>query len=448
MKSCALLFTPPFPTRFSAMPCGLLEIATQLDEFCDDVVVFDLSSECDGSFWKNDDWQGRVGGILKKFNCDNMFVGISLTSPSVVEGVNLAEFIRKIKPEAMIAAGGAHLITDGDFFSSTKTAVFDWAYHGCDPLSDVVLNAIEEHRIPRRCYWVSYPGSNRIRHVIQSKGRSRRCSIPKINFSLLDDKGYYTFMDGDLEPLAERHATAQAITSVGCSYGCRFCVAANFGYRRFSLNNVRECFDNLKEQKKEFIFFDDPTFTLGINHDAGVLGLLRDYNFSWGCQTRIDQVDEKMIIAMKETGCKYIFFGVESGSKRIKRFIRKSIPNQKVLDTLKRCDAEGIGLSMSLIFGVPGETKVDVKASLDLISRIEHKIEISPSFYAVYPGTQAQKDLKSTQLNYIKGYNREKTWQNFDDGYGAYHHFSEEYALKIAEKLKKLGKNLPNVTVK
>lgn len=37
-----------------------------------------------------------------------------------------------------------------------------------------------------------------------------------------------------------------------------------------------------------------------------------EFSFTWGCETRIDVIDEELLKIMSERGCKYIWFGIES----------------------------------------------------------------------------------------------------------------------------------------
>ncbi len=79
---------------------------------------------------------------------------------------------------------------------------------------------------------------------------------------------------------------------------------------------------------------------LGISHDMFTLNKefiaeftgqvsarnkLHKVPFTWTCSARTDCVSEEMLVQMKESGCKAIFFGIESGSERIQKEIRKNL---------------------------------------------------------------------------------------------------------------------------
>ena len=50
----------------------------------------------------------------------------------------------------------------------------------------------------------------------------------------------------------------------------------------------------------------------------------------WEANARVDQLDEEMLVKMKEAGCKLIMLGVESGVQRILDLMHKQITLEQV----------------------------------------------------------------------------------------------------------------------
>jgi radical SAM superfamily enzyme YgiQ (UPF0313 family) len=98
---------------------------------------------------------------------------------------------------------------------------------------------------------------------------------------------------------------------------------------------------------------------------------LKKRNIQWICGTRVDTVNEKMLIMMRDSGCKYISYGVESGSNRVlKEIIKKGTTIEKMEEIIKLTDKLGIGIILNYMFGLPGETEEDMKLTLKAIKRI------------------------------------------------------------------------------
>jgi radical SAM superfamily enzyme YgiQ (UPF0313 family) len=81
---------------------------------------------------------------------------------------------------------------------------------------------------------------------------------------------------------------------------------------------------------------------------------------------RADRVDEALLIRMRSAGFRYLAFGVESGSERILKNIRKA---EKLADIRRAvrlaCDL-GYEVALFFIVGFPGETWNDIEASVNL----------------------------------------------------------------------------------
>ena len=67
------------------------------------------------------------------------------------------------------------------------------------------------------------------------------------------------------------------------------------------------------------IFFHDDTFTTNRNWVIEFSRILKQENLDvlWGCNCRIDNLDEELIKIMYLSGCRVFHLGVESGSQRV-----------------------------------------------------------------------------------------------------------------------------------
>jgi radical SAM superfamily enzyme YgiQ (UPF0313 family) len=123
--------------------------------------------------------------------------------------------------------------------------------------------------------------------------------------------------------------TLGILASRGCPYSCIFCGSNNkFGrkVRRRSVENVvGEIEQLIQRYSMDGYFFYDGTFTLDIKYVMSFCEALkgRKINLKWGCQVRVNTVSEEMIKAMKETGCIQVDIGMESGSERILKSLKK-----------------------------------------------------------------------------------------------------------------------------
>jgi hypothetical protein len=92
---------------------------------------------------------------------------------------------------------------------------------------------------------------------------------------------------------------------------------------------------------------------------------------SWGCFARADEFARQPSLAktMREAGCGWVFLGVETGSDRLLKDMRKGCTVRDVERGISLARDAGIRVHANLIVGFPGETERTVDESLALVER-------------------------------------------------------------------------------
>jgi radical SAM superfamily enzyme YgiQ (UPF0313 family) len=93
--------------------------------------------------------------------------------------------------------------------------------------------------------------------------------------------------------------------------------------------------------------------------------------FWWGCQARVDNLQEDLLKRMIDAGCRNIAFGVESGSQRVLDFLRKDIRPEDTLRAFEICHRLNISTHAYVIIGSPEETVEDLQATWELLKQLE-----------------------------------------------------------------------------
>ena len=89
----------------------------------------------------------------------------------------------------------------------------------------------------------------------------------------------------------------------------------------------------------------------------------RDINIHWACETRVDNLTEEIIDLMVQAGCKALYLGIESGSKRVLKLSNINISISQIKNT--------INAYCSLITGIPGETYFDYLKTLFMMKKFK-----------------------------------------------------------------------------
>ena len=207
--------------------------------------------------------------------------------------------------------------------------------------------------------------------------------LPMPGFHLIDFNNYY------YEILGDRFALFEG--SRGCPASCIYCLKAMYGkgYRKkSSARLIDEVEYSISRFNVKSAYFIDLEFTINrvLVEELCEYLIKKNYNFQWCCQTRADTVDIELLMKMKEAGCQLIHYGVETGSEKIMKLIKKKITHLQIEDGIANTKKAGIEQACFFLFGFPSETEND------MVQTIEFAKKLNPtyaSFHIVspYPGT-------------------------------------------------------------
>ena len=200
--------------------------------------------------------------------------------------------------------------------------------------------------------------------------------------------------------LFDRPRSYPIIGSRSCPYSCSFCFhPIGKHYRQRSLDAIMdELKHNALRYKINIIALYDELFA---NDRERVLDFCRrmkeflatlPWECRWGCQLRVDRVDDELLKAMKESGCFNISYGFESYSPQVLKSMKKQITPEQINRAIELTLKHAISIQGNFIFGDLAETAKTAKLTLDYWK--EHaNAGIILSFINPYPGTQIYQKL-------------------------------------------------------
>ncbi|MCK4699657.1 MAG: radical SAM protein, partial [Bacteroidales bacterium] len=117
--------------------------------------------------------------------------------------------------------------------------------------------------------------------------------------------------------------------------------------------------------------------------------------YTWNCSSRTDCISKELLTAMSESGCKGIFFGIESGSERIQKQIKKKLKIDQAHEIINNSCSVGIRTTVSYMAGFPDETKAELKKTLESVF-ITASMGAKPqmTLLSILPGTQLYLEYK------------------------------------------------------
>ena len=145
------------------------------------------------------------------------------------------------------------------------------------------------------------------------------------------------------------------------------------------------------------ILFYDEEFFVNAKWATRVAELING-EFKWWTQTRANDLLRVDLKKMERCGLYVTAPGLESGSDRILKFIKKKESVKEYLEANRRLSETGILAMYNLMMGFPGETKEELYETVDFAMKLikeNPRAYIHPlSLFTPLPGTELTEQSK------------------------------------------------------
>jgi len=143
-------------------------------------------------------------------------------------------------------------------------------------------------------------------------------------------------------------------------------------------------------------------------------------NFVWGCNMRSDTCSEEELKLMYEAGCRWILFGIESGSRERQKVIDKNLNLDKTKEVVDFCREIGIFVTTTFIIGYPDETEEELKETIKYMQELNANTKF-PNFIGVLPKSKLYEEMiKSGRLEVPQSFlqwEKLKMWDELGENY-------------------------------
>lgn len=222
----------------------------------------------------------------------------------------------------------------------------------------------------------------------------------------------------------KRTPYASLQTSLGCMFGCSFCminlinrddndeigVASNYSKMRFwSTDFIIKEFDKLISMGVKTIRIVDEMFLLNPKYYIPLCEKLVERNKDdtlriWS-YSRIDTVKRPEILKLvRKAGIKWLALGIESADKKVRIAVDKGkFEDVDVREVIERVHAADINVIANYIFGLPGDTKETINKTIKL------SLELCTAGWNTYPamalpGSELYKDAFNSGMKLPENY--------------------------------------------
>lgn len=178
-----------------------------------------------------------------------------------------------------------------------------------------------------------------------------------------------------------------------CPFQCSFCfhpIGKEYRYR--SLDNFfRELDQWVSMYHINGIALIDECFSIDENRVLAFCERIRPYHLAWACQMRAETYTDRVLRAMKESGCIGACFGIESMSETTLTSMNKHLDPKIIEQALLLTYKYRLGCTGNLIFGAETETFSTIAESLTWHRQHSMRYHNHPvrqfAYIQTYPGS-------------------------------------------------------------
>lgn len=165
----------------------------------------------------------------------------------------------------------------------------------------------------------------------------------------------------------------------GCTFSCNFCYRMDKGFRGRSNNSILEEVKFLQENYRiTYIVFSDELLMSSIGRTMDLCNAIIDsgLKFKWFCNGRLNYAKPKVLKLMKEAGCVFINYGIESFDNEILKVMDKVLTTKQIEEGIQATLDIGISPGFNIIFGNIGETKEVLMKGIDFLLKYDDGSEM------------------------------------------------------------------------
>ena len=373
IKKVLLLIPPAF--TFKNMrdinpipPLGLGYLAAILEKKDIEVKIFDsLIEEPDQEEYISKDIV-RVGASFQQIenhirSSSPDIIGVSnLFSKQAQNAHKIYELAKKIDPNIVVVAGGAHPTVMPELVMRDENVDFVIIGEGEITICDLI-KYLEGHKVIDELDGIAFRKNGSVKVIPKKNFINDLDSLPFPARHLLHMEKYFGLSSSHGKRACNRFSPI--VTSRGCPMKCTFCSAHHVWGKNFRMRSPENVIMEMKELKHKYgieeLLFEDDNVTLDVGRAEKIFDLMinEKLDFKWDTPNGVAgfALNEKLIRKMKDSGCYQLNIAVESGNKDVlKNIIKKPLNLDKIKSLVEYARSIKLNTCIFLIVGMPGET--------------------------------------------------------------------------------------------
>jgi anaerobic magnesium-protoporphyrin IX monomethyl ester cyclase len=405
-----------YDSVYKTIPISLLSISKNIDQNEYEIIIIDQNMS---------DWKKK---LEESFSKEVIAAGLTSTTGHQIYFAKLiSQYIKKNSPDTKIIWGGIHATTMPE--QTLRENFIDIIMIGeGEKTFSKLIEFISKKKDLAKLKGIGYKDDSKNMYFTMKNELHEVSDLGNLPYNLIEINKYLDNI-GDHEFFLEG--------ARGCVYNCTFCYNPCFNEQKWRSDSAQNLVNNIKilNQKyniKNFFIIDD-SFFISEKRVFDFIELIKKNNLKikWSCEgnlSSLSKYSKESLLELEKSGLRWISIGIEHGSKKIRRYLKKNININDLIKFNKSIAGTKIKARYNFIIGSPIEKEKDLRKSISLVNRLikdNPNSMIQPFYITVpFPGTEYLKDVKKHGFVVPK---KLEDWEDFDP-------------FSIAEKLPWLNK--------
>ncbi len=414
-----ILFNPKSARAKHRIPNSILQVGASIHGKHDYLLV-------DGNLEK-DPWK-TIKSYLDKGDID-VFGSTVMPGPQLLQAIPISKKIRSSYAHIKIVWGG--YFASNQYTSVLQSGVIDFIINGPgDQAFPQLLDALSNNQPTDNINNLIFVREGEIVKTPMAALEDQD-TLPQLPYEYLHQ--FYP-LDKYLGKTFLGKRTAAYHSSMGCPFTCSFCAVVPLYNARWKGKSAHLIYKDIKylidKHGADAVEFHDNNFFVSEKRTVAFAELIKPEKIIWWGEGRIDTIhkySDESLRAMRESGCKMIFFGAETSNDELLKKMDKGGTQtiKQMKDFAARMKDFDIIPEYSFVLGFPAETPEKVSAQIEQdisfikeIKSINPQTEIIIYVYSPVPteGSEMYEFVKKTGFRFPEKLDDwlSPEWQNFD----------------------------------
>lgn len=323
-------------------------------------------------------------------------VGSSGISGQFIEVFPLMKLIKQINHNVITVVGGGMITADAIPAMKAFDGNVDYGVIGEGEQTMIELVGSLHNRTPiNEVNGLIYKEQQEWRITSRREDKADLDLLPLPDYEGFDyDK--YLSTNGETEN-GVKYSPVAIIGGRSCKYNCTFCFhPSGSRYRQRSLDSIFFEIDYLiSHYNVNYIALREELFAADEQRVLDFCNRMKNYaSLVWSIQLRVDSVTERMVQALKESNCRYVFLGIESADNRILKSMRKNITIEQVERALDLTINAGLDTRSTIILGDEVESVESAYRTINWWLEHRKRSSIVIDMIIAFPGSTLYKNAR------------------------------------------------------